>query len=399
MKVRFYKARFGDAIHIITNNGKNIFVDMGFSDTYENILKTQIHKINSENQSIDLLLISHIDNDHISGAIKFLNDIDKNVFDKRIIKEIWHNSYRNLNFDKEKTIDKEDLCKMKEIKSTLSTLCESDSSGYCNKKISAYQGSTLASLIYKLNIPWNESSKSENEVIMKKSIFDFDSFKLFVLTPTQNALDKLKRLWRNYLYKEKIFKFSETEIFDDAYEFYLLNEENKEESKTSQISNKILNFKDLLSNNIENEFKEDKSITNASSISILLIADNKKILLTGDANDKDLFNSLKELSDSGEKLEFDLVKLSHHGSFGNNYKWLKLIESKYYVISTDGTKFGHPDLPTIANLIKSQEYNSKMICFNYEIDLINNISDVDLMKDYNYDIQSQNQEWGYEIEL
>lgn len=85
MKVNFFNAKNGDAIHLETDAEKNIFIDMGYSKTYSNYIKEQIIKIADDNQNINLLIISHIDQDHIGGALHFLQDIKNNEFDKKII--------------------------------------------------------------------------------------------------------------------------------------------------------------------------------------------------------------------------------------------------------------------------------------------------------------------------
>ena len=49
---------------------------------------------------------------------------------------------------------------------------------------------------------------------------------------------------------------------------------------------------------------------------------------------------------------FDAVKLSHHGSYNNNSpELIKLIVSDKWLVSTNGDKYNHPDMPTLAHII------------------------------------------------
>lgn len=398
MKVNFFNAKNGDAIHIETDTKKNIFIDMGYPETYSNYLKKQITKMVDDNKIINLLIISHIDQDHISGVLSFLQDVNNNIFDKKIINEIWHNSYRHLNLSNVKNISPEDYRVLGELKEKF----EAESSKECisvgNNEISAKQGSTLAGLIYKLGIPWNEIF--DGKPVLGNSRIGFDDLNITILTPNQTILEKLKIYWRTELLKSKFdFQFGEDELFDDAYEFYLLNESVFDNHFKENISDeRVEKFQELLGLGVNIEVDGDRSITNASSIAFIFESNGKRVLLTADAYDDDLYYALKCLSEKGISMEFNLIKLSHHGAVKNNMRWLNMVKSEYYVISTDSSKHNHPDIGSIVNLINSNR-NHKTICFNINIETADLINDPSLMDKYNYSIILPNQDWGIEIEF
>lgn len=260
------------------------------------------------------------------------------------------------------------------------------------------QGSTLAGLIYKLGIPWNEIF--DGKPVLGNSKVSFDGLNITILTPNLKTIEKLKCFWRNELLRSKYdFQFGEDELFDDAYEFYLLNEEVIENNFNKNISSdRVEKFKELLESGVNIEVPGDESITNASSISLIIEADGKRVLFTADATDDDLYNSLTSLSDKGVSMGFDLIKLSHHGAVKNNMKWLSAVKAKYYVISTESSKHNHPDIGSIVNIINNNK-DHKTICFNNYIKTIDEISNPSLMEAYNYSIMLPNQDWGVEIEL
>jgi len=87
----------------LEHNSKNqlttILVDGGPYQTFQNHLKRTLQKLDL-NRNIDLMVLSHIDNDHIIGLIDLLVEI-KNQREKGIkelvnIRRIWHNSFKNL---------------------------------------------------------------------------------------------------------------------------------------------------------------------------------------------------------------------------------------------------------------------------------------------------------------
>ncbi|PHX40347.1 hypothetical protein AO284_16490 [Pseudomonas sp. NZIPFR-PS2] len=113
-------------------------------------------------------------------------------------------------------------------------------------------------------------------------------------------------------------------------------------------------------------FKSDRSIPNGSSIAFILRIGDVKLLLLADSYASTVQRKLKLLGYSpNNPLECSLVKVSHHGSRGNTSQGLlSLIASKRYVISTDGSIFGHPDKRTIARILGAQKDNN--VYFNYE---------------------------------
>jgi beta-lactamase superfamily II metal-dependent hydrolase len=92
----------------------------------------------------------------------------------------------------------------------------------------------------------------------------------------------------------------------------------------------------------------DGSVYNLSSIVVLVEADGKRILLTGDGRGDHTLDGLKKakLLDHG-KLHVDILKCPHHGSIRNVAKeYFETITADHYVISADG-KFDNPDVDTL----------------------------------------------------
>lgn len=83
MKLFCYKAKCGDAFHLQYEGEsgmcRNIFLDMGYSKTYTQVLKGVISNIMGSSEQIDALFLSHIHDDHIGGASRFIKDIQKIV--------------------------------------------------------------------------------------------------------------------------------------------------------------------------------------------------------------------------------------------------------------------------------------------------------------------------------
>ncbi|SHE89774.1 Metallo-beta-lactamase superfamily protein [Tissierella praeacuta DSM 18095] len=393
MKIMGFNAKNGDSTYIRSNGGTNIIVDMGYSDTYKEYISNKIIEIEKAGENLDLLVITHIDHDHISGAITFLKDIHNGRYRKSTLKQIWHNSYRHLSMSTRAKASDEDY----NIINTFLSRLSKHNSLITGAEISALQGSTLAGLILKSGVEWNKNFSYSPIIEGAEAVIGDVIIK--ALSPSEYILNKLKRYWRSELRKLKYnFEFAENEIFDDAFEFYLLNE--TEVDGSTPISVDIRDrFNALLDKGHMVESQNDTSVSNASSIVTIIESKNCRILLTGDAHDCDLVEVLTEQKQNGLNTDFDLVKLSHHGSKKNNYKWLQLVRSKYYLISTDASKHNHPDIEAIINIILSSPLDKKILCFNNDLEIISKINDDKLKKKYNYSIMRPNRDWGIEIEL
>ena len=147
----------------------------------------------------------------------------------------------------------------------------------------------------------------------------------------------------------------------------------------------------LGSNNIDierlasEEFKEDPSSANGSSIAFILEYKNRKILLSGDAHSDLLVKSLRNLGASeNNPLKLDGFKLPHHGSKYNISKeLLEITNCDHYLISTNGNYFNHPEKVAMARLIKYGTAEST-INFNYKTEETMIWENADWQENYKY---------------
>lgn len=342
-----------------------ILIDGGTAETYNSFLKAKLQKLNQSGKCIDLLIVTHIDDDHIGGILELLRENGSNQESKIIkIKNIWHNSYRHLQFKREKETgkaEKQILSNYIVAGSAQENLEKADS----RKDISVKQGSTLAALILKGGYQWNHQFEGkaiccdgENTISIGKEC------QITVLTPDKEALNRLAKIWKKELKSKRFaFEFSDDELFDDAYEFYMRFFENPIECVDKQISDSTqeLNIEKLANQ----EGNPDTSKTNQASISILLEFQGKSLLFLADTHADE---AIKKLNGRNQ---FDLIKLPHHGSSRNiSRKFIDDMETDTYLISTNSVRYHHPDLETVAKIICKKTTYRKNIFFNYRLEKV-----------------------------
>lgn len=348
----------------------HILIDGGFAVTYKNYIKPRLKEIASNGEHISLVVVTHIDTDHIEGILELLKE-NKSADSPQIItiEEVWHNSYRQLQLDEASELTVLDW-KEKAILSNIIAKgsMESKESLSGDKDISAEQGSSLAALLYRGNYKWNTQFKGKAVSCDNQKLVNLDSDILIrLLSPNKEKLDKLQVYWLTELQKEKFdFKLNNDVLFDDAYEFYLMNQKEIEESyenKEISYTESRKDLKDYLSKSENYDF----SPANGSSISFILEYKGKKLLFLGDSHPQLIKLEIENLLNQGDsKLLFDLIKVSHHGSRRNtSKKLLEIIDSSNFLISTNGGRNKHPNKETIARIVCRETQKKRQLIFNY----------------------------------
>jgi beta-lactamase superfamily II metal-dependent hydrolase len=344
-------------------------------------------KLSNNHEFLSLCVVTHIDSDHISGIVKLFEENKNNEI--ITIKNIWHNSFRHLQL-KEHVIDN----KSNENYSFPSYLKEEIKG---QVKISGEQGSNLASLVIKSEIAWNKQFDGNAVEISIPLIVLDNSIRIRLLSPNKDKLDLLYKFWKKELYKKGLIDKNHTqEFWDDAFEFLLAKEKQKLKRNEKQISDQEeYNFENIL----ENPFEIDDSSTNGSSISFILEINDKKILMLGDSHPDIIVENLKKIYDDFP-IQFDLIKLSHHGSFANNSpELLTMIDSNKFVFSTNGGIYNHPDIETVAWIVTKKDVRLRTLYFNYELAITNKLMNDKYKEKYNYNIITPEFEEPLEINL
>lgn len=403
MIIEMFPAENGDAFLVRLESGENIIIDMGYDKTYKKFIKNRLIDLKNENQCIDLLIITHIDEDHIVGAIEFFKEngqADKpNIIE---VKEVWYNSYKHLQFDKEKVseISRFEKRKLEEIKLTNS----SNDRDHIDESlpVSAKQGSTLAGYLYGLGYVdnrWNRAFNYKAVNLDTNNKVELGDKKFYILSPNTKKLKYLADLWLNKLAEIDIdFKISDEEVFDDAYEMYIKNLKEsmdiKEDDEVSYRSKEL----NLLINDVIKQGYKDKSKSNGGSISFILEYKDKRIIFLGDAHEDIILENLEMYIKNTGISYFDAVKVSHHGSLKNNFTWIEKIKAKRYIISTNGKRHNHPDKEVIAKILQCNS-EEKIIYFNYYLDLCKEMDNNRLKDKYNYLIEVGDGESILKIEV
>lgn len=363
--IEMLPANEGDCILITLPDADiRILIDGGTGDTYKNSLRERLLQLKSENKVINLLIVTHIDNDHIGGIIELLKDNGSNT-ESRIIKieNIWHNSYRHLQFDR---VPETGIAEKQILGKIIATGAaqENRQREGGRREISALQGTTLAALILQGVYSWNQQFGGMAVSSQSKKIQLGEGCMIRVLLPRHKELEELAKEWRYQLKRSRFsFQLSEDVLFDDAFEYYYryLAEKSIGERKQTAAEKRDSNIGKSVDELARYQAISDNSKTNLSSITLLLEYRGKKMLFLAD-------NIAEHTLEMIGEAHYDAVKLPHHGSIKNlSDVFLNQCTTDKYIISTNSLKHGHPDLETLAKIINKRTDYKKKIFFNYEI--------------------------------
>lgn len=349
LKVIMNKAGNGDCISLQTEK-KFILIDGGTAQSFEEWKNQVIGVVNK----IDILIITHIDNDHVNGIIKLL-------MDERCpeIGEVYFNGVEQLlsNFDNHGQADQIDRSL-----SALATECATIDS---NVQIGFSEGTSLSYLLNEKKLMCNLIF--EGKAICRDNFTSFysNNIKFNIIGPTFQTLQELTDSWKEYLRQKNVRPKIINKVYSKAFEAYLNKAENLiiQNKKISTES-----FKSIRSLALS-EFIPDPSINNKSSLSFMIEHEDKKILCLGDCHAETVESWLYELDI--EKITVDAVKISHHGSKNNtSLRLLERINCNKYFISTNGKSHGHPNLEVLARIALINNEKDTYIYINYEVESI-----------------------------
>lgn len=326
MKLEALPAAKGDCLvltHGTDADPKLIVIDGGPSGVYPTLRKRLLAIRNNRIAKglisdgdpllIDLLIVSHIDDDHINGIKAMLGEMLQRQNDNQpalfIIGRLWHNSFNTLvGAKKPITIPPAIIASLGGHGDL-----EGDGEEHDINKIlaSVEQGFDVLNLAKALNMPVNPEFTG-GLVIANETPLTIDGLSVTVLGPMLPELTKLQADFATWLvaHPDKAVTASLLASFGDT------------------------------------------SVPNLSSIVLLVEDGAQRFLLTGDARGDKIMKAAKalDLLNADERLPVDLLKVPHHGSDRNTAaSFFAMFPAPHYIFSGNG-EHGNPERATLGFL-------------------------------------------------
>ncbi len=318
LNIEALPAEFGDSLWIeygATRKPRRVLIDCGTKMVYKNALRARIEALAPADRHFELFIISHVDIDHIGGALDFVADSSALGVS---FGDIWFNGYRQL-----------------QAASTF---------------LGALQGEDLTALLQDMQLPWNKHFAGSAVMVKKtgplpRKVLE-GGMAVTLLSPTPKQLAELIPEW-------------ETSCADAGITPGAGRRPGKRRTRAPAMLGAVP--VDLLA---DTKFTPDRARPNGTSIAVLAEYKGKRMLLAADAFAPVLLASMARL-DATRPLKLDAFKLAHHGSRNNtSIDLIKAVSCKNWIISSNGKQFEHPDPEAIARVVKHGT-RDQTLCFNY----------------------------------
>jgi hypothetical protein len=368
-RIEMLPAAHGDCLWIEYGAGDDvhrILIDGGPGHTYP-ALRERILHLSPDRRRFDLLIITHIDADHIEGVVRLLLDAEALGCD---FDRIWFNGREQLN----------------RVPDIAGRPLGATQGEYLSLLIADYEERTGRSVL-NAGLPDAVAVIDRRRESLPAVPLPGDC-RLTLLSPDVDRLLDLKDRWEEELRRARIDPADE-----DALRQRLANnrqlrplgdvlgDEDEDRERHFELpdpDDRDLpeEFGDVLGGEgpepgAEAPFGGDSSPANGSSIGVLLeypaAAPEVRALLVGDAWPGVLVESLDTLVGDGKRLALDLFKVPHHGSVANlTEELLERLRCKHYLISTSGACFRHPHARAVELLLEKHGHQAyPRLHFNY----------------------------------
>ncbi|WP_242122005.1 ComEC/Rec2 family competence protein [Sphingomonas lacusdianchii] len=334
-RLKMLPAADGDCLLLSWGDGPlhHMVIDGGRKSAYPH-LNDELAAIADKGERLALYVLTHVDADHIEGALAYLKDVNRPLLPQ----QVWHNGYDE----------------MRRV-SSLNTR-------------SVRQGDEWSKAIARLRLPMNlpfDDRVASVETAGSAPI-EIEGLRITLLSPTS---EQLARMWSEW----------EERRSDSAAR----GEDMRASAgrSTAPFPSPIV-VEDLIAGGAT-----DTKAPNGSSIAFVAEWKGRRVLLSGDAHPDVLAASIRPLAkrEGSGRYRVDLLKASHHGSKKNTSRELiELLDCRQMAISTSGAMHDHPDPESIAQFLHFGPSGPKRLWFNYSTSRTEPWGDPLIQKQHDY---------------
>lgn len=393
MKLTVFQSDKGDCMLLTGADGRRMLVDGGMRASYSEHVAPALGKMRQNGETIDVVYVSHVDQDHIAGVLQMMDDeVAWRIHEYQLahdnpnhrepeaprppkVKEIWHNAFHMQITKNQKKI--EDM-----IAASAAILSGAENEAV--RKIATEQRELVTSIAeaikltqrvsaQQLGIKVNRPASGKLMLVRPETSasIKLGGMRFKIIGPFRSDLSQLRNEWNDWLRenqkrlksiraaaKKDESKFSAREIDD-----IILPKMEQAESLSE-----LLPAADLAA-----AFKlgqrEEVTTQNLASLMFFVEEDNKTILLTGDGHHLDIMRGLTHIKkvNGTQGLHVNLLKVQHHGSEHNlDETFCRAITADDYLFCGNG-EHENPDLRVIQAIADSRIGKSDQLSSNAQV--------------------------------
>ncbi len=374
MRLQVFRASSGDCLLMTSNAGTRILIDGGMDDAYPKHIAPALGKLSKQGHKLDLLYVSHIDDDHIGGVLKLLDtELDWRAFDFQKdegntrakepgtprapeIAHIWHNAF-HLQVNKNRGPIEDTLAASAALFEASPAPADIVEAARIREFVTGVTSALRVSHHVsekQFNIPLNDHFDGKLAMAGERDDpIPIGSLKVTVIGPFPHHLSTLRTWWKDWVEdveNQGKIKTVKEQMADDAERLAHGEVQKFDEA----IRERALEF----SNRTTKRLTKIKGITepNLASLMLYVEGDGKTVLLTGDGAGEDVVEGLERANilDEGKSIHVDVLKVQHHGATANvKEEFCRRVTADHYILCGNGDH-GNPEPEVVQMLIDSR---------------------------------------------
>lgn len=363
MNLTVFQAGKGDCLLLETGDGKRMLVDGGMRAEYKAHVAPALAELAAQNAALDVVYLSHIDRDHISGVLQLMDDLVAwRVYDYQRergndrfpeptrprppeVRDLWHNGFGELVDTNTGAIEDALAMKAGLLEASAGVQTSEWAADHRELGTSVAEGIELSRRAAhdQLGIPLNRQFDDKLALVRDDAQpVRLGSLELTLIGPFAVDLEKLRVEWKKWL------------------------DENEEQHE--RLRRRMQRDSDLLATDFDRlrgalDFEAEElgqrgrvTVPNLASLMFLAEEDDRSVLLTGDGHHLDILKGLEHAKrlEAGGSIHVDVLKVQHHGSEHNlDAAFAKRVTADHYLFLANG-EHANPDPRIVQAIIDSR---------------------------------------------
>jgi hypothetical protein len=366
MKLTIFYGDKGDCLLLTSQDGRSILCDGGMPSSYPGFVAPKLRDHLPQNGDLDVVYVSHIDEDHIGGVLSLLDSaFDWRVFrlhqqagdsdfkeprslEPPAIRNLWHNSFHDLLKENKGDIESmlaANALALRLVDAAWARYAGAVSANLANSIPQAMRVSRRVGAS-QLDIPLNRPAEGKLMMVRQhENTARIGSMRLTTIGPAPEDLKKLRDEWNKWLRNQKNRKALQA-IRKQAR----ADEDLLQTGFPPADAARLLGAAKLLGD------RDQVTPPNLASLMFHVEENGRTLLLTGDGHSDDVVRGLERTGklQSGQGLHVDVLKVPHHGSEHNTRRsFPRRVTADHYVFCGNGFS-GNPDLEVLRAYLASR---------------------------------------------
>ena len=380
MKLTVFQSDKGDCLLLTGADGRHMLVDGGMRQSYSKHVSPVLGQLREGKEKLDVVYVSHIDQDHISGILQMMDDeVAWRIHEYQVnhgnpqhkppdsvwppeVKAIWHNAFHELL--------PQNAGEIEEVLAASAAVLSGSKIESVEELVSA-QNELVTSIaeaikltrrvgLDQLGMKVNSPAKGKLMMVRPATAppIKLGAMRCQIIGPFPEDLKNLRAEWDEWLKKNKAkLRSIKTQAKKDESQFSVREIDDILLPKLVQ-ANLLSELLPLNENTKPFKLGNRNKVTTPNLASLMFFVEEKRktLLLTGDGHHLDILRGLKRIKKlNGTKgIHVDVLKVQHHASEHNlDEAFCRTITANHYIFCGNG-EHENPDLRVLQAIADSR---------------------------------------------